>query len=389
MNTQLKKLFSDALDFCVSQTAKNISNTQDLFLSSCSVDLNYLKIPNASMELYSDWTSSFYTGMIWLSYELTHDEKYKKAGLLHVESFKKRLYERELIEHHDIGFLYILSCLSAYRILKDDESKKICIDAAYVLTERYQENINILQQNGSLTEDNPMRGRFIIDSLLNIPLLYWASEVTGDKKLYDIAYSHLKQVMKYIIKEDFSTYQVCILDPDTGKVIEQGTSQGFNKEGCWARGQAWSVYGLAISYKYTGDVKCIETAVKAADYFLAHIPADGVCAWDLYFMDNETQKDTSAAAICACGLLEIADILPVSDSNKERFYKEAIKIMEVLTKNHLVKEDEDSNGILKNGVYSLPVDLGVDECQIWGDYYYMEALVRIQKTWNSYWTCAS
>lgn len=385
MNKNDITLFQNALDYAVNKTKANIDYFKDEFPAACSENLIYRKLPNASLELGSDWTSSFYSGMVWLAYEYTKDEFFKNEGIKHIESFKERLEKRDIVGHHDVGFLYILSCLAGYRAANIDEGKKVSVDAAYVLAERYQEKIQILQQNYSLTEESVHRGRFIIDSTLNIPLLYWASEITGDKSLYEKGYNHLKQIFKYICREDGSTYQVCRLNADTGELIEQTTGQGFSAEGCWSRGQAWAIYGLALSYGYTGDEECILRSKKAADYFLANLPEDGICAWDLWFKDNETQKDTSAAAIAACGLMELSELLPESDSDKARYMDEAVKMIKTLVEKYSTEGMENTNGILTEGVYSLPGKLGVNECQIWGDYFYMEALYRLLKPWRSYW----
>ncbi len=376
--------FNRELDWCVEKVKRNAAAFGDKFPSACGKGGDYIPLPNASEVLGSDWTSSFYTGMIWLAYERSGDEQLYKKGLEHIESFAERLENRDITGHHDLGFLYILSCGAPYVILRNKRAKEIFIKAAYMLTERFQEKAGILQQNYPLDDrDNPFWGRFIIDSLMNLPLLYRAAEFTGDEKLYDIALTHLKNVLKYILREDGGTYQVARKNPMTGELIEQTTAQGAGKNACWARGQAWAVYGLCLSYKFTGISECVEKSIKAADFFLERLPKDLVCAWDLCYTDEKTQKDSSAAAVLVCGLLELSKLLPPTDSRKTYYENKAREILAALAA--LEKAPEKSNALLIHGVYSLPGNLGIDEPQIYGDYYYMEALTRMCGTWRSYW----
>ena len=225
-------------------------------------------------------------------------------------------------------------------------------------------------------------GRFIIDSLMNLPLLFWAGEATGDGSFREKANRHLAQVKRYLFRPDGSTIQVCRLDIKTGELVEQGTHQGLNAHSCWSRGQAWGIYGMALAYRYTGDAQCLAYSKQAADYFLAHLPEDGMCAWDFALTEPDTPKDTSAAAIAACGLLELARQLPLADDMRQRYERAAVDLLLVLAGRHTTANVPESNGILLHGRYT---DDSVDECMIWGDYFYMEALVRALRPWRMYW----
>ena len=376
--------FKKELNLCIEKVRKNIGDFGDSFLSACGQNGNYIPVPNATEILASDWTSSFYSGMIWLAYENTKDAYFYNKGIEHIASFRERLEKRDITGHHDLGFLYILSCLAPYRICGLQEAKDIAIKAAYMLTERFQKKAGILQQSHDLNDkEDALWGIFIIDSLMNLPLLYWAAEVTGDKTLDDIARTHLGNVRKYLLREDGGTYQFTRISPDTGAFLERQSEQRAGKTANWARGQAWAIYGLSMSYTYTGIEACIEESCRAADFFLANLPEDKICAWDLCYTDTETQKDTSAAAIAVCGLLNVSDILPITDERKNYYKEKALEILEALIKTS--KAGTNSNGLLAHGVYGFLLNLGVDEPQVWGDYFFMEALTRITKPWRSYW----
>ncbi|OUS70810.1 glucuronyl hydrolase [Paenibacillus sp. MY03] len=381
-----KDTFRAALDFVMNRIDHHLEAFTDRFPSAHSVDQVYQPVDNASLDYYSDWTSSFWTGMVWLAYELTEEPKYRDVAERHVASFKTRLEKRDILNHHDIGFLYSLSCVAGYRLTGSEEAKRIALDAAKLLSMRFQEKSGIIQVRGYLEDrGHKERGVFIIDCSMNVPLLYWASTMTGDRTYYDKAYRHMSQVMEHMVRDDGSSYQVYHIDADTGEPTRGWTSQGHADEDCWSRGQAWVMYGLPLSYRYTGDKKFIDAAKHTCNYFLNHLPEDLVCNWDLVFTDQDGQRDTSAAAIAACGLLELARHLPVLDEDRTLYENAALAILGSLAANYTTADDPGSNGVLGHGVYSLPKNLGVDECNIWGDYFYMEALVRVLRDWKPYW----
>lgn len=162
------------------------------------------------------------------------------------------------------------------------------------------------------------------------------------------------------------------------------TAQGYSDNSAWARGQAWGVYGFALSYAHTGDKTFLETASRIADYYLERLPEDFVPYWDLYFQEGDEDRDSSSAGILACGLLELSKHLPVLDPRKKEYEETAVRIVKSLFENYTTEKDL-SNGIIKHGVYAIPFHVGVDECCIWGDYFYVEALMRLRNVWNMYW----
>lgn len=368
-----------AIDFILKKIDENLDTFTYKFPAAASINNVYPAIDNVC------WTSSFWTGMLWLAYEVTGDEKYRKVAEIQVQSFKNRLEKRIEIDHHDVGFLYSLSCVAAYKLTGNEEAKEIAVKAADKLMERYLPVAGILQAWGDMSDPSQM-GRMIIDCCMNLPLLYWATEVTGDKKYYDVAYLHVQQACKYIVREDASTFHTFFMDVDTGAPKYGKTHQGYSDDSCWARGQAWGIYGLPLSYIYTGDASLLDLNKKIINYFLNRLPEDNVCYWDLIFNDGSNEeRDSSAAAIAVCGMLEMVKHLPLTDEYRRTYEDAALKITKSLADNYTSVTDPNSNGILLHAVYHKKGGNGVDECNIWGDYYYFEALVRLIKDWKLYW----
>lgn len=334
------------------------------------------------------WTTGFWTGEIWLAYEHTGDERFRRAGEVQVESFLERIKNKVDVDHHDMGFLYSPSCVAAYQLTGSEKGKQAALMAADQLMGRWQEKGQFFQAWGKVGADDNYR--LIIDCLLNMPLLFWASEVSGDPGYREKATRHIRTAMHYVIRPDHSTYHTFFFDAGTGQPLRGATHQGYRDGSAWGRGQSWGVYGAALSYSRIQDPVYIDIFEKVTDFFLTHLPKDLVPYWDFDFSDGSDEpRDSSCAAITACGMLEMAKYLP---KEKADFYVGMAKrLMKALADRCAVKSSAESNGILLHGTYckSSPYNTcpnwGVDECTSWGDYYYMEALTRLKGNWNPYW----
>lgn len=367
---EMKKI-DGAIEYALGKIAANIPDFTDVFPEDQSQNYIYPQRPLCS------WTESFWTGMLWLAYEITGEKPFSETAHRHLELFRERIETRTNIDTHDLGFLYTLSSVAEYRLTGNEEAKRVALVAADTLMERYKPMGGFLQAWGKL--DAPDNYRLIIDCLLNLPLLYWASEASGDKKYYDVAYTHLKTAMSTVIREDGSTFHTVFFDPETGKKTKGTTHQGFSDDSCWSRGQAWGVYGLALSYDYTKDEAIFEEYKRVTDYFIAHLPEDYIPYWDLVFMEGDEPRDTSAAAIAICGILEMDKYI-----HEPKYVEFAEKMMNSLIDNYTTKNIE-SNGLLTDGMYGRPFGHN-PECNLWGDYYYLEALMRMKKPdWKMYW----
>lgn len=372
-----KEKVEAAIGFVLKQLDKNLSCFSNGFPAPCSRGGVY---PLAGNE---DWTSSFRTGMLWLAYEVTGDAKYRTAAERDIKSFANRLDQQICLNTHDIGFLYTLSCVAASKITGNKAARGIALRAADRLLERYNEKAGVIQAWGSL-EDPERQGCMIIDCLMNLPLLYWAGQIAGSPKYTAAACRHAQNSMEYLVRPDASTFHTFSMDVVTGKPRFGKTRQGFSDSSCWSRGQAWSIYGFPLSYLYTGDRTFLDVAMKTANYFLNRLPDDGICCWDLIFTGETVQRDSSAAAIAACGLLQLSGELDLLNPCRKIYQNAARFIVDSLIDGYLA-EYGLSNGILLHGVYSIPESMGIDECCIWGDYFFFEALVRLSRAWNCYW----
>ncbi|HKP07234.1 MAG TPA: glycoside hydrolase family 88 protein [Microbacterium sp.] len=331
------------------------------------------------------WTTSFRTGMLWLAWELTGDEDYREAARVDAADFERRVRAEEDLDTHDLGFLYTLSTVAAWRLVGDPKARDASLLAADHLMRRFLEPAGIIQAWGDLS-DPAQRGRTIIDSLMNMPLLTWAHEQTGEERFADAVARHTAQLREHILREDDSTFHTFYWDAETGEALRGGTEQGAADESCWARGQAWGIYGFAMNYAVTGDERLLEASRRCTKYFLRHLPADEVPFWDLVYTDgSDAPRDSSAAAIAVCGLLELAKVETDAAAAAE-WTARAHSILASLIANYTPVSAEDSDALILHSVYDLPKGNGVDEGTLWGDYFYLEALMRVARPeWRKYW----
>ena len=353
----------------------NLAEFGDRYPGDTTIDDRYRLRPGAGGRpdgANVGWTTSFWPGMLWLAHELTGDERYRQAAAAHVAGFAERIASGTDVDTHDLGFLYTLSCVVPWRSTGDRTARGAALAAADHLLTRVLEPAGIIQAWGDM-RDPRQQGRTIIDSLMNTPLLFWASETSGDPRYAAAARRHTTQLRDHILRPDDTTFHTFYWDPRTGAPLRGETEQGNADESCWARGQAWGIYGFALNHRHTGDASFLEASRRCADYFLAHLPADGIAYWDLEFSDgSDEERDSSAAAIAASGLLELAAGL----ADGERYRIAAERILRSLIAGYSTAGHPYANALLRHGVYDKPKGVGVDEGTLWGDYFYLEALTR-------------
>lgn len=371
---KLNKAIAD----CLRKVDKNIAKLGELFPTPATFNNAYQPMKN------TEWTNGFWTGILWLCYELTNDMKYRNLAEKNVESFLERIENNIEVEHHDLGFLYSISCVSAYKLTGNEKAKKAGILAADKLISRYQEKGQFIQAWGELgAKDNY---RLIVDCLLNIPLLHWASSVTGDEKYREIAKKHYISTINNAIREDASAFHTFYFDPETGLPSYGKTRQGYSDDSSWARGQSWLVYGIALNHAYVENEDNIELFECITNYFLNRLPKDFVSYWDLIFGDGSGQsKDSSATAIAVCGMNLMDKYLPETNRCKLIYKYAAHSMLESLIDNYTDDLTDGIQALINEGVYSWHSGKGVNEGNIWGDYFYLEALVRFKKNWKMYW----
>ena len=367
-----------AMDRVADQVRCNMEYLGTRFPSSATRNQTYGVIDNI------EWTDGFWTGLLWLCYEYTGDDAFKNLALKNVDSFLNRVEKRIELDHHDLGFLYSLSCVAGYKLTGSAEGRRAGLLAADKLMERFQEKGGFIQAWGELgARDNY---RLIIDCLLNIPLLHWAFLETGKPVYRNAAMRHYEAACNNVIRDDASAYHTFYFDPGTGEPLKGVTRQGYSDDSAWARGQAWGIYGIPLNYRYVKDDSAFNLFKGMTNYFLNRLPEDEVCYWDLIFTDGSNQsRDSSAAAIGVCGIHEMLKYLPEVESDKNTYRHAMHCILRSLMERYTAPEIKPGNPVLLHGVYSWHSGKGVDEGNIWGDYYYMEALMRFYKDWNLYW----
>ena len=326
------------------------------------------------------WTTGFWTGQLWLAYTLTGRQPLRIAAVNQTASFIARMNQGVDLDHHDLGFLYQLTCVAADRLDAMPGAREAALRAAGRLLARFSPASGVIQSWGRL--DDPLqRGRIIIDGAMNLPLLHWAGALTGRAAFADAARRHLEQTRVHLLRPDGATYHTYHFDPETGAPLRPSTHQGAADDSCWARGQAWGIYGFALNHRHLPALGLLDDAMRMTDYFLAHLPADRIALWDLSLAhDSGEPRDSSACAIAACGLLEIADQL--DDAAARRHYRdEALALLRALHAT-CAGQRPGCGGVLRHGVYHRAANLGVDEATLWGDYYYFEALARLAGCWT-------
>ena len=356
------------------------------------IDFPDAKFPGASSKdnVYkaydnnTGWQSGFWSGILWLSYELTGAEKYKNAALAQIDSYYVRIKDKLGILGHDVGFLYSLSCVAAYKLTGDMKAREAALMAADHLRSRFHEKGQFIQAWGQMLDKNAYR--LIVDCLLNIPILYWASEETGDESYKNVAYTHFRTTVDVAIREDASHFHTFYFDPETGLPLKGVTKQGRDDNSCWSRGAGWIIYGMMLTKKYMKeDPDAVNICRGATNYYLNRLPKDFVPFWDLEFKEEDGEEtDSSAAAICICGMIDLLQYLP--EGEEKEIFTNAIHLsMQSLYDNYSTKSTPEANGLLLHAVYSKPNNVGIDEMNIWGCYFYMEALKRLKNGWNLYW----
>ena len=322
-----------------------------------------------------DWVSGFFAGTLWYMYELTGDEYWAEHAQKHTEILDSIQY---LKWHHDVGFMIYDSYGNGLKLKNIDGYKDVIVNTAKSLSTRFRPAAGVIQSwdaDKGWQANNGWKCPVIIDNMMNLELLFKATEFSGDSTFADIAVSHADQTMKNHYRPDYSTYHVVDYDPETGEVRGRYTAQGYSDESAWARGQAWSLYGFTIMYRFTGDEKYLERAEKVAGFLFnnPNMPEDLVPYWDFDCPDiPDTYRDVSSAAIIASALYELYGM------TENSLYKEkADKIVESLSSPSYRAEPGTNGGfILMHSVGSIPHGSSIDVPLNYADYYFLEALIR-------------
>ena len=319
-----------------------------------------------------DWTSGFFPGVLWYLYEFTGNDEWKAQATTFTANIEK---EKLNSGTHDMGFKVYCSFGNGYRLTRNANYKEVIIESARTLSTRFRPITGTIRS----WDHSGDKWAFpvIIDNMMNLELLFAATQLTGDSSFYKIAVIHANTTMKNHFRPDNSSYHVIEYDTLSGKVVKRNTHQGYAHESAWARGQAWGLYGYTMCYRFTHDNRYLEQAEKIAAFMLDHpnMPRDLVPYWD-YNAPNipNEERDVSAAAILASALYELSTY-----STRRSYRDKADKIIASLTNNYRSKEGENKGFILLHSVGSKPGKSEVDVPLNYADYYYLEALLRSKK----------
>ena len=321
------------------------------------------------------WISGFFPGNLWYLYEYTGDSRWLEAA-------RRRTAQLEPLRHnnqtHDVGFMVGCPCSLAHRLTRDNYYRQLMIDASEALITRFDPRVGVIRSwNNKDKAENPYR--VIIDNMMNLEMLFLASEFTGDSRFRDIAVTHADNTLKNHFRADNSCFHILCYDTRTGKVATQQGGQGYSQTSSWSRGQSWGLYGFTMCYRFTHDRRYLDRAVKSAAYFISHpnLPEDLVPYWDHYAPGiPDEPRDASAAAVTASALLELAKYVP---EKEKLYYKTAKKILRSLSSDRYLVPAGAKNGFLiDHSVGSKPAKSQVDVPIIYGDYYFLEALLRLK-----------
>jgi rhamnogalacturonyl hydrolase YesR len=362
----LDSLVNHSLDFAKQQLVNTVAevNNSALFPRSTLEDGSW-KVKDSG-----SWTSGFFPGCLWYMYEWSEDTLFLEWAENWTVSMEQEKFDTG---SHDVGFKIYCSFGNGYRITGNESYPAIMIKAAQSLATRFNPTVGCIK-----SWDNPSRGQYpvIIDNMMNLELLFWASKNGSESSLYDIAVTHSVKTIENHVREDGSTYHVVDFDPSTGEVISRKTVQGYSDESTWARGQAWGLYGFTMAYRETDSTLFLATAEKIADYFVDNLPEDKVPYWDFDAPNiPDEEKDASAAAIAASGLLELSVLVSVPEK-KIKYQNAASDILESLCSVTYLAEGTNSSGILLHGVGNNNSGSEVDVSLIYADHYFIEALIR-------------
>ena len=316
------------------------------------------------------WTGGFWGGILHEIYRETGNEEALSVAR-EIEVKQDELFHKFITLHHDVGFMWMPTSVEHYRLTGDQDSYIRGIKAASVLVSRFNPNGNFIRAWNESNRANSA-GLAIIDCMMNLSLLYWASNVTNDPRFKAIACAHADTVIKSFIRPDYTVPHVVEFDPNTGEKICEGRGQGVSPSSRWSRGQAWALYGFAISYRETKKTEYLVAAMNIANKFYSDLPSDLIPYWDFESPEEDKYvKDSSASAIAASGLIELS--LCTGD---DKFKQMGLNILQSLTDCY-ADFSPDNEGIIKYGTVNYIKRKYINTSIIYGDFYYIEALSKL------------
>lgn len=325
------------------------------------------------------WTNGFWAGLLWQLYTVTKEERYAE-----IARFTQTVLDECLLEEdtHDIGFLWLPSAVADYRITGNEDALKSGMTAAKWLMNRFNPAGGFIRAWGSgaekiaLSKNDPqmnLAGVTIIDCMMNLPLLYWASETTGDPRFYHVATRHADKAMKHFVRKDGSVIHIVEFDPNTGDYVNDFAGQGYGKGTAWSRGQSWGLYGFTASYKHTGKQEYLDIAKKIAAFIISQLPESGLVPCDFCQPAEPWVQDDIAAGVIASALLELNELAP---EESELYLSTALKLLQAIDRESADWSMETDQITLKGTSGYHMTDRNKNF--VYGDYFYIEAVFKLK-----------
>lgn len=340
------------------------------FPATHSIDYQYVYGAN------NNWICGMYTGSYLMAYQLTGDSRFSDVVEEHITTYIEREANRVGMDDHDVGFVFMPSCIGAYKILGLVEARNVALRAVeyYYDTGYSEEGEFIIRSHKSWNQGGGCRT--MIDSMMNASLFYWSGQYLGNEDYTSAAVNHTNTTVDLIVRDDGSTYHHYQFDPATAKPLYGLTWQGLADESCWSRGHSWGVYGFSIAYSYSGDTSVLDAQRDVTYYMLNHLPEDLIPYWDYTYTSGDQPRDASAAAIAVCGMLDMASMLPEGSAQRIIYESAAAQIMEALIDLYTGEIDVEYDGLLHGVTHGVPQGLAIEECGPYADYFFLEALSR-------------
>ena len=364
-----------------------VDRALELAITKCLRDANRLSafphVTNDGDWLISEharWTGGFFVGMLWLAGVLRADPAVLRTARSWAVRLAPRASDRST---HDMGFLFEPSCVRGHNIGADEQLRSMAISAARSLASRYVSKGRYIPA-WDPSELPEYLALAIVDTVMNLPILCWAARETGDDRMHEIAVQTVETIRVQHIRPDGAAYHVVDHDPKTGAVTHRGTHQGAHDNSCWTRGQAWTLYGFTRMATVLRSAQLMATARKTADYFLARMGDRLVPPWDFDRDGPNEPIDSSAGAIAASGLLELG-----RRTGAKAYARAGARLVDGLIDQCIDLDRADQPGLLMHGTVDYPRRSGVDESIMYGDHYFMEALVKLRRPehWNILGCC--
>lgn len=361
-----RRRYKSAIEFAGRQVAATIDRTPDYFPIYTDQGRWFHQ-----GELWTDWTGGFFAGQMWLLHRVTQQDVWATRAEHYSRLLEHRQHDRNV---HDLGFIFLNTYLPWFELTGEPRLHAVIVQAGHTLAMRFMEH-------GQYLRSFVAPESLFIDIMMNVPLIALVASETGDESLLRVAMAHSLTTRDRLVRPDGSTAHEGIFDLETGAFLRQSTHQGLAPDSAWARGLAWSLFGFSSMYRYTGRDEMLAVAEHNADYWLAHLPEDRVPFWDFDADLNRPlpwgpQKDSSAGAIAASGLLNLASQTKSPD-RAIAYRATALAMLDALAGSaYLADQTPGWEGVLRHGVYHTTKNLGVDESVMWGDFFFLEGLVK-------------